>query len=626
MLTFPNHISSPDKRHNGKTLYNKKEFRHMRVVINICFFASITLTTVLMSKIVSSNNQDKGPFDWRDDWELAENLTMNIDTTGYKFPSHIMFVEQPGNQPNDPLYFVLELKGTIKVVTNDRSIHTFASDVLPIPQGPNSFDPVGLTGICLEPENGYVFVTFAYLDESQIYRNGMARYSTTPGTFGISGVDRVDLLDIFNTERSATSHQIGPCEVHKGHVYTAVGYGSEKAQAQNLHSTLGSIIRTDLDFHPPADNPFFQDDGINTAIDFVWAYGFRNIFGLKMVEGRLFATENGGDIDRFTEIFKGENYLWDGTDWGIGARAKQIFAPAVGLVDLDYISKANEVLPENYRGFFVTASSGSPGEIGRSVDGKRSILLLDYNMDNERMGQVPHPILSYRGSGMQIPVSVALGPDGLYFVPILPNQEGRVTVLRISAAPDSTYPHRLGTDASPLALINRYGCRQCHMIDGAGGSFGPALNDSLRTRLISILSESSYADRVAEVDRLENKPFVDFREARESILQASDDERATRWLSAYLQEPTFDNPKASMPNLGITRVHAEIIAEHLLASAPRSDSDFGPLHRLRFLLASYVPELRYRHLLIAFGAGGIMGIPTAIIFLRIFRRRTPTSQ
>lgn len=563
------------------------------------------------------------PFDWRDDWELAEGLDLEIDSQGYNFPSHMIFVDNPGDGPKDPLYFVLELKGKIKVVTNDRSVHTFASDVLPIPQGPNSFDQVGLTGICLEPENGYVFVTFAYLDPTQIYRNGMARYSTTPGTFGLEGTDRLELLDVFRNERSATAHQIGPCQVRDGRVYTAVGYGDEKAQAQNLHSTLGSIIRTDLDLKPVEDNPFFEDDDKTTAIDYIWAYGFRNPFGLKMVDGRLFATENGGDIDRFNEIEEGENYLWNGTDWGIGARATQAFVPAVGLVHLDYIDEDDEAFPEEFRGNFVTVTSGTPGEIGRSVDGKRSLLLLDYDFDTRQMASVPRSILNYRGTGMQIPVSTAVGPDGIYFLPILPNAEGTVAVFKLSVDPASDYPHRIGSDESPLALMNQYGCRQCHQIAGAGGTFGPALDNGLADRLAALLNDPSYAARVAEVDALTGSPFTDFREARQEILASEGDDRVRRWLTTYLQEPTFDNPKTRMPRLEVTPAHAAIMAEHLLGrAAVTAEPEFGTLDKIRFFIAAQIPELRYRHMILSFGIGGILGGVALLVIIGLFRRRS----
>ncbi|MCI0481371.1 MAG: hypothetical protein L0213_07270, partial [Candidatus Dadabacteria bacterium] len=54
---------------------------------------------------------------------------MAIDTEGYSFPTSIAFVPEPGSGPRDPLYFVTELRGRVKVVTNDRSVHTFAEDI-----------------------------------------------------------------------------------------------------------------------------------------------------------------------------------------------------------------------------------------------------------------------------------------------------------------------------------------------------------------------------------------------------------------------------------------------------------------------------------------------------------------
>jgi len=149
----------------------------------------------------------------------------------------------------------------------------------------------------------------------------MVRLKTKPGTFGLEAEETELFLDLFADERSEASHQIGPCQVKDGHIYVSVGYGDDTSQAQNLHSTLGSILRMTPDFKPLADNPFYTDDGEVTAIDYIWAYGFRNPFGLKTVGDRLFATDNGGDIDRFDEIEKGENYMWSGNDWGTGARA-----------------------------------------------------------------------------------------------------------------------------------------------------------------------------------------------------------------------------------------------------------------------------------------------------------------
>lgn len=585
----------------------------------------ILLSSLLLSagQMASAQQTEPAAPDWRDDWELAENLTMEIDTQGYSFPSHITFVPEPGTAPDDPLYFVTELKGTIKVVTNDRKVHTFARDVLPVAQGPNSFDQVGLTGLCLEPERGYVFVSFAYLDNTQIYRNGMARFTTTPGTFGLSGTDRLDFLDLFRDERSASAHQIGPCQVADGYLYTAVGYGDEQAQAQNIHSTLGSIIRTDLDFQPPTNNPFFEDDGKDTAVDYIWAYGVRNVFGLKSVGDRLFATENGGDIDRFNEIDEGENYLWDGTDWAIGARAAQAFAPSIGVVDLDFIGPDNELFPERFRNKFVATSSGLPGTPGPSSEGRRTVFLLDYDFDERRMAGPPEEILRFRGAGLQLPVSVALGPDGLYFLPILPNSSGIVAVYRITHAPDAEFPHRIGQGETPLALINRYGCRQCHRIAGTGGNFGPALQSSLFDQLDAKVNAPDYPAQVAEVDKLEGEPFTSYRDARQKILSVTDEERVHLWLSTYLQEPTFDDPRVRMPRLDVTPEHAAILATHLLSrDEAAAAEEFGILDRIRFYIAAQIPELRYRHMIFSFGVGGLLGgVIVILAFAHFLSRR-----
>ncbi len=53
---------------------------------------------------------------WTKDWAVADGVSLTRDTTGYSLPSAIAFVPDPGPAPADPLYFVTELGGTVKVV------------------------------------------------------------------------------------------------------------------------------------------------------------------------------------------------------------------------------------------------------------------------------------------------------------------------------------------------------------------------------------------------------------------------------------------------------------------------------------------------------------------------------
>lgn len=558
--------------------------------------------------------------DWRDDWELADGLTMDIDTQGYNLPVQTAFVPNPGSAPRDPLYFVVELKGNIKVVTNDRTVHDYAENFLPNPQG-ESFVQAGSAGICLDPVNGYVFATFSYVDNDHIYRNGIARFGSEPGSFGLKALETTTFLDLFADELSATSHQIGPCQVKGDELYITVGYGEDRAESQNLHSTLGSIIRMTLDFEPLADNPFYRDDGQDTAVDYIWAYGFRNPFGLRLVGERLFATENGGNIDRFNEIERAGNYLWDGTDWGIGARASQVFAPSIGIVHLDFIPDDSELFPEAYQGRFVAAAGGAPSAKGQGKRGSRSVVMLTYDFEKRHMTEPPVQLLRYRGEGESIPVSIEMGPDALYFVALLPNSTGASPVYKIRYDPEAAYPHRLGKGQSAPALISRYECRQCHKIGKQGGSAGPPLDSTLIPRLTGRLNDPAYERQAAEIDSYEGEPFLGYRDTRRAVLAATGEERVRLWLPAYLREPRFDNPDVEMPNLQITGAHAEILARYLFEITQKKPEEISRLDRIRFGIARLIPELRYRHLAVAFIVGGLFATLSLLALYVLVRRR-----
>lgn len=150
---------------------------------------------------------------WRGEWAVETGFGLAMDTEGYDLPSAIAFVPKPGGGPKDPLYFVTELRGKVKVVTNDRTVYTFADSFFlsqPRKELPDMEGETGLAGICLEPNRGYVFVTFAYHGPDGILRNNVFRFQAAPGTFSTRAASRVAFTDIFSSYEAAVSHQIGP--------------------------------------------------------------------------------------------------------------------------------------------------------------------------------------------------------------------------------------------------------------------------------------------------------------------------------------------------------------------------------------------------------------------------------
>ena len=65
--------------------------------------------------------------------------------------------------------------------------------------------------------------------------------------------------------------------------------------------------------------------------DSVWFYP-RNPFGLEAVEGGLYSAENGINMDRFVQVERGQDYLWNGSDESIATGADALFIPAISPV------------------------------------------------------------------------------------------------------------------------------------------------------------------------------------------------------------------------------------------------------------------------------------------------------
>lgn len=549
------------------------------------------------------------------DWETQPGFRLDVHARGFLLPTSIAFVPEPGPDPADPLYFVTELHGSVRVVTNDGSVHTFAEHfapiqpVVPLPGGEGEN---GMAGICLDPAHGYVFVTYAFADTTGQLRNGITRFETRPRSFATEPAATLSLDWIFAQDKSANSHQIGPCQVQGGSLFVAVGDALESHMSRDPASTQGKILRMTLDGRPWPDNPFVMadDPGRNS---WVWALGVRNVFGLKVIGERVFGAENGLDIDRFYELEKGRNYLWDGRDWSIGMNADLVFAPAVSPVQLDWVPAGHPAFPPEWQQKFYLALAGRAGVAGPGLLGQKSVVAIDYDFDRREVRSPPVPIVRYRGDAFGGIVGSAIGPDGLYFAPLYPGPDGTSEVIRLRYDPADPHTDIIGTNIRPAALMSDKGCLGCHQFRARGGEAGPSLDaPPLYQRLLQRLSNPAYLDSLAAIDKLDREPFIAFADARHQLAAASPADRPAIWVRNRLLEPRFDNPNAAMPNLALTADQADLLAGFLLEPPP---PPAPPSLRQRLEL----PPARYRFVLFAFLFG--LALPITVMLLIGFRRR-----
>ena len=578
------------------------------------FCLSVGLLVCALFSADAASAQNDSPFDWRSEWAVVnENFSVTVDSEGYHFPTAIAFVPQPGEGPKDPLYFVTELRGKVKVVTNDRSVYTFAEDFFkftPKDELPRGYEgQSGLAAICLEPKRGYVFVTFIYRDENKDLRNDIIRFQSKPGTFSIRATSQLNFTEVLSADETGVTHQIGHCQIHDDLLFVGVGDGWQPNASQGLNSTLGKILRMTLDGKPVPDNPFYRDADVKKAANYVWSYGLRNPFGLKIVENRVFLAENGVHIDRFMEIHEGRNYLWDGTDLSIGTNAAVVFAPSVSPTQVDFYTKKLNLFPKQYEEHFFVALAGTIKKSQPRPGAAKGILTLNYGLKEGRMRSPPKYFLKYTGSGYSSVVGLSFGPDGLYFAPLFANREGRSPVYKVMYDPSHQYPYTFAKDRNPFSIMSAKGCFGCHSLNGKGGAAGPALDRGpMVTRTQKRLNSEVYLQSLEELDELDRTPFRDYKEARKEVVNAKGIEKVRTWMKYHIQEPRFDNRYSQMPNLGITENEALLITDYLLKY--RTEPTF--LQKLR---ASLPRPRGFRHLVFSF-VGGIFATILVVRFLR----------
>ena len=584
--------------------------------------AAVALAYPMLTLAQESSN-------WKKDWAVQPGFALEVAVEGLNFPTSIAFVPAPGPDPKDAAFYITELQGAVKVVTNDGKVSTFADDFFTQDESDGAFGPfveTGLTSICLEPEQGYVFVTYAYADVDGSIRNSVGRFETTPQIFAIKPESFQEFRWIFLGDESSQSHQIGSCQVYDGHLYVGVGDALQPEASMDLDSSLGKVLRMTLEGLPSPDNPHYSDGVRTNPSNYIWARGFRNPFGLREVLGRLFVADNGETVDRFLEIDKDGNYLWEGSVESFLAISDLFIPISRGVSQFDFYHSGLGFFPDEFNNNFFLVKSGSPNDERISP----SILNFEYGFSERRLLSTTNTVMEYRGEDIQVIVSATFGPDGLYIVPLFPSGDEESRILRMTYDPFSAHPYPIFPADQPLEIMRESGCLECHSFGESNidASAPPLDPNQLIPRLNVRLNSSEYEATLKAVDELNREPFEGYTEARAQLLQLEGTDRIRLWLEQRLREPRFDDPDARMPRQNLTENEILILTDFLMTVEDKIQVNLEPTEVPEVSLADQVRALipnpfGIRHLASFLLAGAIIGwlsLGALLLAIRILRR------
>ncbi|TGC06783.1 PQQ-dependent sugar dehydrogenase [Methanolobus halotolerans] len=355
-------------------------------------------------------------------WWVFPGFKIEHILSGLDLPVNIAFVPEPGNKDDDPLFYVTELYGQIKSVTNDYAVHTYAQNLLdyePSHEFPGTGES-GVIGICVEPQTGDLFVSMLYKENDET----KAKVVRTSSKNGLEMDSAETVID--NIPSTFMSHQIQAVTIGPdSKLYVNIGDGGAAGKSQDVNDLRGKILRLNQNGSVPWDNPYPENP--------VYAKGLRNPFGgvWRNSDNHLYISDNGPHKDdRIAKIKPYGNYGWPGD-----MRKGSLFwwhhtqAPTA----MDFMQGGQ--FPPQFNDHLFVALFGNTYNEGR-VEGKgKRIVKIELNTQATAVNSYDDFVI-YTGEGPASPCGLAFGPGGLYFSDLHGEKGSGGNIYKVSVDPE----------------------------------------------------------------------------------------------------------------------------------------------------------------------------------------------
>ncbi|CAH6420938.1 Glucose/Sorbosone dehydrogenase [uncultured virus] len=225
-----------------------------------------------------------------------------------------------------------------------------------VPKLDANYEERGLLGLCFHPsfnQNGRFFIYYSSIPDRREYQQNAAnaiipKYYNCLSEFVYQNGKILYEAEkvLIRLNRDLTYHNSGNLAFGPdGYLYITIGDGGAQQdpnnRAQNLGVLFGKIIRIDVDdvdaypyYRVPKDNPFVNVPGAKAEI---WAYGFRNPWGMTFYNNNLVVADVGYEAGTGQEevnvVIRGGNYGWNLKEGSHPAS----FKPVVDLSRLNLI-------------------------------------------------------------------------------------------------------------------------------------------------------------------------------------------------------------------------------------------------------------------------------------------------